>query len=192
MRESFVERKTKETDIKLRLNLDGNGIYKVNTGIGFLNHLLESFSKHSFFDLEIEAKGDIDVSFHHTVEDCGIVLGQAFLKALKDKKGIKRFGHFIMPMDEALVMCAVDISGRPLFYYDDKNLRGKITDFDFELVWEFIKGFALESRSTIHLKVLEGKILHHVAECSIKCLAKALKEAVSIESEDIPSTKGSI
>lgn len=192
MRESFVERKTKETDIKLRLNLDGKGIYKVSTGIGFLNHLLESFSKHSFFDLEIEAKGDIDVSFHHTVEDCGIVLGQAFLKALKDKKGIKRFGHFIMPMDEALVMCAVDISGRPLFYYDDKNLRGKITDFDFELVWEFIKGFVLESRSTVHLKVLEGKILHHVAECSIKCLAKALKEAVKIENEDIPSTKGSI
>lgn len=192
MRESFVERKTKETDIKLRLNLDGKGIYKVSTGIGFLNHLLESFSKHSFFDLEIEAKGDIDVSFHHTVEDCGIVLGQAFLKALKDKKGIKRFGHFIMPMDEALVMCAVDISGRPLFYYDDKNLRGKITDFDFELVWEFIKGFVLESRSTVHLKVLEGKILHHVAECSIKCLARALKEAVKIENEDIPSTKGSI
>ncbi len=192
MREAEVFRETKETKIKVYINLDGKGDYEVNTPVGFLTHMLESFAKHGRFDLKVEAEGDVHVSHHHTVEDCGIVLGQAVLKALGDKKGIRRYGHAIIPMDEALVLSAIDVSGRPLFFYEDKNLRGKITEFDFELIWEFFKGFALESKSTLHIKVLDGKILHHVAEACFKAFAKSLKDAVRIEGEDIPSTKGSL
>ncbi len=192
MREAKVRRTTKETDIEIYINLDGRGEYNVKTPIGFLNHMLESFAKHGRFDLEVKAEGDIHVSFHHTVEDCGIVLGQAVSKALGDKKGIRRFGDSIVPMDEALVLSAIDFSGRGLFYYEDRNLRGKITEFDFELIWEFFKGFALESRSTLHIKVLEGKILHHVAEACFKSFALTLKEAVSITGGEIPSTKGTV
>ena len=192
MREAEVFRETKETKIRIYINLDGKGDYEVHTPVGFLTHMLESFAKHGRFDLKVEAEGDVHVSHHHTVEDCGIVLGQAVLKALGDKKGIRRYGHAIIPMDEALVLSAIDVSGRPLFFYEDKNLRGKITEFDFELIWEFFKGFALESRSTLHIKVLDGKILHHIAEACFKAFAKSLKDAVKIEGEDIPSTKGSL
>jgi len=192
LREAEVFRETKETKIRIYINLDGKGKYEVNTPVGFLTHMLESFAKHGGFDLKVEAEGDIHVSHHHTVEDCGIVLGQAVLKALGDKKGIKRYGHAIIPMDEALVLCAIDVSGRPLFYYEDKNLRGKITEFDFELIWEFFKGFALESRSTLHIRVIDGKILHHVAEACFKAFARSLKDAVRIEGEEIPSTKESL
>ncbi|WP_461830018.1 imidazoleglycerol-phosphate dehydratase HisB [Aquifex sp.] len=192
MREAEVFRETKETRIKVYINLDGEGNYEVRTPVGFLTHMLESFAKHGRFDLKVEAEGDVHVSHHHTVEDCGIVLGQAVLKALGDKKGIRRYGHAIIPMDEALVLSAIDVSGRPLFFYEDRNLRGKITEFDFELIWEFFKGFALESRSTLHIKVLDGKILHHVAEACFKAFAKSLKDAVRIEGGDIPSTKGSL
>ena len=192
MREAEVFRETKETKIRIYINLDGKGKYEVNTPVGFLTHMLESFAKHGGFDLKVEAEGDIHVSHHHTVEDCGIVLGQAVLKALGDKKGIRRYGHAIIPMDEALVLCAIDVSGRPLFYYEDKNLRGKITEFDFELIWEFFKGFALESKSTLHIRVIDGKILHHVAEACFKAFARSLKDAVRIEGEEIPSTKGSL
>ncbi len=192
MREAEVFRETKETKIRVYINLDGKGKYEVNTPVGFLTHMLESFAKHGRFDLKVEAEGDVHVSHHHTVEDCGIVLGQAVLKALGDKKGIRRYGHAIIPMDEALVLSAIDVSGRPLFFYEDKNLRGKITEFDFELIWEFFKGFALESKSTLHIKVLDGKILHHVAEACFKAFARSLKDAVKIEGDDIPSTKGSL
>ena len=192
MREAEVFRETKETKIRIYINLDGKGDYEVHTPVGFLTHMLESFAKHGRFDLKVEAEGDVHVSHHHTVEDCGIVLGQAVFKALGDKKGIRRYGHAIIPMDEALVLSAIDVSGRPLFFYEDKNLRGKITEFDFELIWEFFKGFALESRSTLHIKVLDGKILHHIAEACFKAFAKSLKDAVKIEGEDIPSTKGSL
>jgi len=192
LREAEVFRETKETKIRIYINLDGKGKYEVNTPVGFLTHMLESFAKHGGFDLKVEAEGDIHVSHHHTVEDCGIVLGQAVLKALGDKKGIRRYGHAIIPMDEALVLCAIDVSGRPLFYYEDKNLRGKITEFDFELIWEFFKGFALESKSTLHIRVIDGKMLHHVAEACFKAFARSLKDAVRIEGEEIPSTKGSL
>ncbi|RUM31583.1 MAG: imidazoleglycerol-phosphate dehydratase HisB [Aquifex sp.] len=192
MREAEVYRETKETKIRIYINLDGSGNYEVNTPVGFLTHMLESFAKHGRFDLKVEAEGDVHVSHHHTVEDCGIVLGQAVLKALGDKKGIKRYGYSIIPMDEALVLSSIDISGRPLFFYEDKNLRGKITEFDFELIWEFFKGFALESRSTLHVKVLDGKILHHVAEACFKSFAITLKEAVKVEGSGVPSTKGVI
>ncbi len=190
MREAEIKRETLETKINLYINLDGSGSYEVKTPVGFLNHMLESFAKHGRFDLKVEAEGDIHVSFHHTVEDCGIVLGKAVLKALGDLKGIRRFGDAIVPMDEALVLCALDLSGRGLFFYEDKNLRGKITEFDFELIWEFLKGFALESRSTLHIKVLEGRILHHVAEAVFKSFSLALKESVSFFGGNVPSTKG--
>ncbi len=191
-RESEITRKTRETYIKLYINLDGSGKYEVKTPVGFLTHMLESFAKHGRFDLKVEAEGDIHVSHHHTVEDCGIVLGQAVLNALGDKKGIRRFGNSILPMDEALVMSAIDISGRGLFYYEDKGLRGKITEFDFELIWEFFKGFALESRSTLHIRVIDGRILHHIAEACFKSFALTLKEAVSSVGGDVPSTKGAL
>ncbi len=190
MREAEIKRETLETKINLYINLDGSGSYEVKTPVGFLNHMLESFAKHGRFDLKVEAEGDIHVSFHHTVEDCGIVLGKAVLKALGDLKGIRRFGDAIVPMDEALVLCALDLSGRGLFFYEDKNLRGKITEFDFELIWEFLKGFALESRSTLHIKVLEGRILHHVAEAVFKSFSLALKESVGFFGGNVPSTKG--
>ena len=190
MRKAEVKRETRETKIELYINLDGSGEYEVETPVGFLTHMLESFSRHGRFDLKIRAEGDVHVSHHHTVEDCGIVLGQAVLKALGDKKGIRRYGHAIVPMDEALVMSAIDFSGRGLFYYEDKDLRGKITDFDFELIWEFFKGFAIESKSTLHIRVLDGRILHHVAEASFKSLALSVRSAVELVGGDTPSTKG--
>ena len=192
MREARVKRETRETNIEVYINLDGKGDYRVDTPVGFLTHMLESFAKHGRFDLEVRAEGDVHVSHHHTVEDCGIVLGQAVLKALGDRKGIRRFGDSIVPMDEALVMSAIDFSGRGLFYYEDMGLRGKITEFDFELIWEFFKGFALESKSTLHIRVLEGKILHHVAEASFKSFALTLREAVQVVGGDLPSTKGAL
>ncbi len=190
MRKSKILRETKETTVELEIDLDGSGIFKVDTPIGFLTHMVESFAKHGKFDLNLKAKGDIHVSYHHTVEDVGITLGMAVLEALGDKKGIQRYGYSIIPMDEALVLCSIDLSGRPLFFYDDQGLRGKITDFDFELIWEFFKGFALESRSTLHIKVLSGRILHHIAEACFKAFALSLKQAVSLVGGEIPSTKG--
>ena len=192
MRTAKVKRETRETSIELYINLDGSGTYEVKTPVGFINHMIETLAKHSGFDIKVYAEGDIHVSHHHTVEDLGIVLGEAFEKALRDKKGIRRFGYSIVPMDEALVLCSIDLSGRPLFFYEDLGLRGKITEFDFELIWEFFKGFALYSKSTLHMRVITGKILHHVAEACFKALAKSLKDAVAVEGADTPSTKGVI
>ncbi len=194
MRKATVKRETRETQIELTVNLDGTGKYSVDTPIGFLSHMLETFSKHSLIDLEVMASGDVHVSHHHTVEDVGIVLGMAVKEALGDKKGIKRFGHAIIPMDEALAMCAIDLSGRPLLFYDDLGYRGKITEFDFELMEEFFKGFTLSAGITMHLKALAGRNLHHIAEALTKALAVALKEAISIDPrrQDTPSTKGTL
>ncbi|WP_448587839.1 imidazoleglycerol-phosphate dehydratase HisB [Thermocrinis sp.] len=189
MRKSKVLRETRETKVELEINLDGRGDFSVDTPIGFLTHMVESLAKHGRFDLWLKAEGDIHVSHHHTVEDVGITLGKAVLEALGDKKGIQRYGYSIVPMDEALVLCSMDLSGRPLFFYEDLGLRGKITDFDFELIWEFFKGFALESRSTLHIRVISGKILHHVAEACFKAFGLALRQAVSVVGEGIPSTK---
>ncbi|MEO2152819.1 MAG: imidazoleglycerol-phosphate dehydratase HisB [Aquificota bacterium] len=191
-RVATVRRTTKETDIEIYINLDGKGNYDVQTPIGFLNHMLESFAKHGRFDLKVKATGDVHVSHHHLVEDAGITLGMAVRKALGSAKGIKRYGWSIVPMDEALVISSLDISGRGLFYHNKKNLRGKITEFDFELIWEFFKGFALESRSTLHIKVERGYNLHHIAEACFKSFAFTLKDAVTIIGGDIPSTKGAI
>lgn len=193
-RKALIKRETKETQIEVSINLDGAGKHKVDTQVGFLSHMLESFSFHSMIDLEIMATGDVHVSHHHLVEDVGIVLGLAVKEALGDKRGIKRFGYSIIPMDEALAMCSIDLSGRPLLFYDDFGLRGKITNFDFELMGEFFKGFTLSAGITMHLKALTGHNLHHIAECLTKSFAIALKEAVSIDPRrlEVPSTKGAI
>jgi len=194
MRKATVKRETKETQIELTLNLDGKGIYSIDTPVGFLNHMLETFSKHSLIDLEVMASGDVHISHHHTVEDVGIVLGTALKEALGSKKGIKRFGHAILPMDEALALCSIDLSGRPLLFYDDLGYKGKITQFDYELMEEFFKGIVLSGGFTVHLKALAGKNLHHIAEALTKAFAVALRQAIEIDPrrEGAPSTKGSL
>ncbi len=192
MRKATVKRETRETQIEISINLDGTGKYSVDTPVGFLTHMVETFSKHSLIDVELMATGDIHVSHHHTVEDVGIVLGMAIKEALGDKKGIRRFGYSIIPMDEALAMCSIDLSGRPLLFYDDMELRGKITQFDFELMEEFFKGLVLSAGITVHLKALSGKNLHHIAESLTKAFAVALRQAVDIDPrrKGTPSTKG--
>ncbi|WP_457639406.1 imidazoleglycerol-phosphate dehydratase HisB [Persephonella sp.] len=194
MRKATVKRETRETQIEITVNLDGTGRYSVDTPVGFLSHMLETFSKHSLIDLEVLASGDVHVSHHHTVEDVGIVLGTAIKEALGNKKGIRRFGSATVPMDEALAMCAVDLSGRPLLFYDDLGLRGKITQFDFELMEEFFKGIVLSAGITVHLKALAGRNLHHIAESLTKAFAVALRQAVEIDPrrEGTPSTKGTL
>jgi len=194
MRKATVKRETKETQIELTINLDGKGKYAVDTPVGFLTHMLETFSKHSLIDLEVMASGDVHVSHHHTVEDVGIVLGNALKEALGDKKGIRRFGHSIVPMDEAVAMCAIDLSGRPLLFYDDLGYRGKITQFDYELMEEFFKGITLSAGITVHLKAMAGRNLHHIAEALTKAFAVALRQAIEIDPrrEGSPSTKGSL
>ncbi|MCX8164577.1 MAG: imidazoleglycerol-phosphate dehydratase HisB [Aquificaceae bacterium] len=192
MRKVCISRQTRETKIEVALNLDGEGNYKIETPVGFLTHMLETLSRHGRFDVELYAEGDVHISHHHTVEDVGITLGGAFLQALGDKRGINRYGYAIVPMDEALVMVSIDLSGRPLFFYEDLGLRGKITEFDFELIWEFFKGFALESKSTLHIRVITGKILHHVAEACFKAFALSLRQAVSLSGSALPSTKESL
>ncbi len=192
MRKATVRRETKETQIELSVNLDGTGKYSVDTPVGFLTHMVETFSKHSLIDVQVMATGDIHVSHHHTVEDVGIVLGTAIKEALGDKKGIRRFGYSIIPMDEALAMCSIDLSGRPLLFYDDMGLRGKITQFDFELMEEFFKGFVLSAGITVHLKAISGKNLHHIAESLTKAFAVALRQAIEFDQrrKGTPSTKG--
>ncbi|MGM9681165.1 MAG: imidazoleglycerol-phosphate dehydratase HisB [Eubacteriales bacterium] len=193
MRESTVNRKTAETDISLRLNLDGSGEYKIDTGVGFFNHMLELFTRHGDFDLTLSCKGDTWVDAHHTVEDVGICLGKAFSEALGDKKGINRYGFFVLPMDESLILTAVDFSGRSYLGYDLNLTRDKVGDFDTELVEEFLLAFTREAGINLHIRQLAGSNTHHIIEGGFKCLARSLKMAVSIDeknSDKIPSTKG--
>ncbi len=193
MRTSEVNRKTNETDIKLKLNIDGTGKYKNNTGCGFLNHMLDLFAKHGRFDLEIVCNGDREVDDHHTVEDVGIVLGEAFVKALGDKKGITRYGSLILPMDEALILCSLDISNRNFLGYDVKIPTEKVGTFDTELAKEFMLALSRSMGLTLHIKMLEGDNSHHIIEAIFKGLGRALRTAVSIEEaykNEIPSTKG--
>ena len=201
MRESKIERKTRETDIKLSIDLDG-GSYAIDTDCGFFDHMLELFACHSSFGLNIFCRGDVHVDYHHTVEDVGIVLGQAFLKALGDKCGIARYSHIILPMDEALVLCAVDISGRGTLNYDLHIDSAKVTDrseevkpravglFDTELIEEFFTAFVREARITLHIVQLYGKNTHHIIECAFKAFARALSAAVKVVGDGIPSSKG--
>lgn len=191
-RTAEVYRKTGETEIKVKINLDGQGENKITTQVFFLNHMLDLFSRHGLFDLEVDGKGDIEVDFHHLVEDVGIVLGQAFLKALGNKEGIKRYGTFYVPMDEALAFCSVDISGRPYIYFDAEFSRDKVGEFDVELVKEFFVAFANNARITIHLEVVRGENTHHMIEALFKAFGRALREAVAFDPREkgVPSTKG--
>ncbi len=193
MRYAEINRKTAETDISLSINLDGEGKSSINTGCGFLDHMLTLFSKHARFDIDIKATGDINVDYHHTSEDVGICLGKVFAKALGDKKGIIRYGNMLLPMDESLVLSAVDISGRAYLSYKLDIPSEKIGDFDSELVEEFWAAFAREAGLTLHIKKLDGTNSHHIAEAAFKSVARALKAAVKIDEafkDEIPSTKG--
>lgn len=189
-----VKRKTKETDIYMQMNLDGEGRSSINTGIGFFDHMLEGFSKHGFFDLIVEVKGDLNVDGHHTVEDSGIVLGSIIKEAVHDKKGIKRYGHFILPMDDALALCAVDLCGRPYLQFDCHFPQNMVGSFDTSLVKEFFYAVSYSAAMNIHIKMLSGENSHHMIEAVFKAFAKALDEAVSIDEriKDVLSTKGSL
>lgn len=189
-----VNRKTKETDIRMELSLDGTGKYDVSTGIGFFDHMLEGFSKHGFFDMTVKVTGDLQVDGHHTVEDTGIVLGQAIARAVGDKKGIKRYGYFILPMDDALALCAVDLCGRPYLNFECEFTTERIGNLDTELIREFFYAIAYNAGMNLHIKLLSGTNNHHIAEAVFKAFAKALDMAVSKDSriEDVLSTKGSL
>lgn len=193
MRRKKIVRDTKETKIVLALEIDGSGAYEIDTGCGFLNHMMELFTRHGRFDIALDCKGDTDVDYHHTTEDIGIALGAAFKEALGDKKGIYRYGSMLLPMDEALVLCAVDISGRASVNFDVEIPTQKVGDFDTELVKEFITAMAREMGLTVHLKMLAGENAHHIIEAVFKSLGRALRAACVIEEEyadEIPSTKG--
>ena len=195
MRTSEIKRKTNETDIELYLNLDGNGTSNIDTGCGFLNHMLTLFARHARYDLNVKCIGDTDVDYHHTVEDIAIVLGKAFSQALGDKKGIYRYGDIILPMDEALILCAVDISGRGESYYDLKIPAYKVGDFDTELVEEFFMAFVRKADITLHIRQICGVNSHHIIEGAFKAFARALSYATEIDeryANEIPSTKGVI
>ena len=188
MRESEVVRKTKETDIKVKLNLDGSGKYNINTGIGFFDHMLEALSKHSSMDLDVTCKGDINVDCHHSVEDTGIVIGDAFNKALVSKDGISRYYSFTIPMDDALVMCAVDLCGRSYYESNFHTDTLKCGDFETETTDEFFRSFADNAKINLHFVVLRGYNAHHIIEAMFKSLAKCLKEAIKVD----PTIKGSL
>ncbi len=193
-RQATVERKTKETDIFLHLVLDGTGKGNIDSGIGFLDHMLEGFARHGFFDLETKVKGDLHVDGHHTVEDAGIVLGQAIKEALGNKEGIRRYGSCILPMDDALVLCAVDLCGRPYFSYECEFPTEKIGGLDTELVREFFYAISYSAGMNLHIRMLSGVNSHHIAEAMFKAFAKALDEATGKDGriQDVLSTKGSL
>ncbi|MGI6203754.1 MAG: imidazoleglycerol-phosphate dehydratase HisB [Anaerovoracaceae bacterium] len=193
MRKSEISRKTAETDIRVTLDLDGTGTFDIDTGAGFLDHMLELFARHGRFDLTVRCAGDTNVDYHHSVEDIGIVLGDAFREALGDKKGIRRYGSMLLPMDEALVQIALDISGRACLSFNADIPTQKVGDFDTELVQEFMTAFSRELGLTLHIVQISGVNSHHIIEAMFKGLARALAEAVSIDERfagEIPSTKG--
>ena len=195
MREGRVERKTNETEVAVRVNLDGSGEYKVDTGIGFLDHMLAQLARHSLIDLEVTAKGDLQIDAHHTTEDTGIAIGQALDRALGERKGIQRYGHAYLPMDEALSRVALDLSGRAFLVWRVDFQRDKVGSFDTELFREFFQALAGNARMTLHVETLYGANDHHVAESCFKALARALRAAVEIDPrkhDQVPSTKGAL
>nr|WP_308743549.1 imidazoleglycerol-phosphate dehydratase HisB [uncultured Anaerocolumna sp.] len=193
-RNAKVERKTKETDIILELNLDGTGKGIIETGVGFFNHMLDNFARHGFFDLNLITNGDLHVDSHHTVEDTGIVLGQAIRNALGDKKGIKRYGNAMIPMDETLVLCALDLSGRPYLVFDLPLTAEKVGYMETELVKEFFYAVSYSAGMNLHIKLIHGSNNHHIIEAAFKAFAKALDQAVQYDEriEDVLSTKGTV
>lgn len=194
MRTGEILRKTYETDIKVKIDLDGRGKYNIDTGIGFFNHMLCMISKHGIMDMDVYAKGDLEVDFHHTVEDVGICIGKSIKKALGDKKGIRRYGTFFIPMDESLSMCSVDLSGRPFLVFQGDLKNSKVGEMDTELVEEFFRALAFNAEMTLHIKVFYGKNTHHIIESIFKSFAHALREAVALDEriEGSLSTKGMI
>lgn len=193
-RKAAIERKTRETDIKAVLTIDGAGSSEIGTGIGFFDHMLEGFAKHGFFNLTLSCKGDLNVDCHHTMEDCGIVLGTAIKEALGNKEGIRRFGSCILPMDETLVLCAIDLSSRPYLVFEDRFTTEKIGDMDTEMVREFFYAVSYSAGMNLHLKVLNSGNNHHIAEAMFKAFGRALDEACSTDPriQGILSTKGSL
>lgn len=191
-RKAEIHRKTNETDIKVAIDLYGGGNFNIKTGIGFFDHMLSHISKHGFIDLDIDATGDLEVDSHHTIEDIGIVLGQSITKALGEKKGIKRYGSMILPMEEALVLCAIDLSGRPYLSFDAKFTVEKVGDMDTEMVEEFFRAICINGGVNLHIKVLSGTNNHHIIEAMFKAFGKALDEATQIDPriEGVLSTKG--
>ncbi len=192
---AYVERKTNETDIKMELHIDGSGQTKIDTGIGFFDHMLNSFARHGFFDLKTIVKGDLYVDSHHTIEDTGIVLGEAIKKGIGDKKGIKRYGQRLLPMDETLVLCAIDLSGRPYLSFDMNFTTDKVGYFDTEMVREFFYAVSYASGMNLHIKQISGDNNHHLIEAAFKAFAKALDEATMIDprmKDAVLSTKGTL
>jgi imidazoleglycerol-phosphate dehydratase len=194
MREAQVTRNTLETQISVKLNLDGSGKSKLATGVAFLDHMLDQVARHGVFDLEVSASGDLHIDAHHTVEDIGITLGQAFAKAVGDKKGVRRYGHAYVPLDEALSRVVVDLSGRPGLEMQVEFVRARIGEFDVDLVREFLQGFANHAMVTLHVDNLKGENAHHQAETAFKAFGRALRMAVEFDPrvEGVPSTKGKL
>ena len=195
MRTALIERKTKETEISVALDLDGDGAATIDTGIGFLDHMLDSFARHSAIDLKVKAEGDLHIDFHHTTDDTGIVIGQAVKKALGNFKGIRRFGSALIPMDETLTRAAVDVSGRPYFIWKVEFTKPKLGEMDTELFKEWFQAFAQNAGITLHIENLYGENNHHIAESCFKACARALRQAIEIDQrlEDlVPSTKGAL
>ncbi len=194
MRTASITRKTSETDINVTLCLDGSGKADIDTGIGFFDHMLKSFARHGFFDLTLKVKGDLYVDCHHTIEDTGIVLGEAIKTALGDKKSIRRYGNMMLPMDETLVLCAIDLSGRPYLNFKAEFTSDRVGGFDTEMVKEFFYAISYSAGMNLHIKQIDGDNNHHIIEAMFKAFAKALDEAVSIDSRitDVLSTKGAL
>lgn len=195
MRKSTIKRSTAETDITVEIDLDGTGSYANNTGVGFFDHMLDQLARHSLIDMKITAKGDLHIDFHHTVEDVGIALGQALTSALGDKRGIRRYGSCLLPMDDALLRTALDLSARPFLIWNVAIPTAKIGDFDTELVREFFQAFSTHGGITLHVDMLHGLNSHHITEAAFKSVAHALRQATEIDqrkSADIPSTKGAL
>jgi imidazoleglycerol-phosphate dehydratase len=195
VRRATVERKTKETEIVLTIDLDGTGQRKIETQLPFFTHMLEAFARHGLFDVELKASGDVEVDSHHVVEDVGLVLGDAFVQALGDKRGIRRYGDASVPMDETLAQAVVDFSGRPYFVYDVRGLEGKwVGGFDAELAREFFSAFATRAQANLHLRIMTGQNAHHIIEALFKALARAACDASRIDPRvtDVPSTKGTL
>lgn len=195
MRQSTISRSTAETKITVEVNLDGTGAYDNNTGVGFFDHMLDQLARHSLIDMKITAKGDLHIDDHHTVEDVGIALGQALSDALGDKRGIRRYGACLLPMDDALVRTALDLSARPFLIWNVNLPTSKIGNFDTELVREFFQALSTHGGITLHVDMLHGLNSHHIAEAAFKSVARALREAVEVDtrkSGDIPSTKGAL
>ncbi|HHU71804.1 MAG TPA: imidazoleglycerol-phosphate dehydratase HisB [Clostridiales bacterium] len=193
-RSTIIHRKTKETEIELEFNLDGSGTSQIDTGIGFFDHMLENFCRHGFFDMKLTVKGDLHVDSHHTVEDTGIAIGQAIKASLGNKEGIIRYGSFLLPMDETLVLCAVDLSGRPYLVFDEEFTVDKVGDFDTELVKEFLWAVTYNGGMNLHIKKISGENNHHIIEATFKAFAKALHSGSRIDDriKGVLSTKGTI